>query len=67
MGLQTDNANVSTHSYAISKKIKPELPDWSQTKDLSKSYLTVYDFDYFFENIVWQFAIQKCGFFLVEQ
>jgi len=36
MGLQTDNGNVSTHSYAISKQIKLELPDWS--------FLTVYDF-----------------------
>ena len=41
MGLQTDNGNVSTLSYAISKRIKLELPDWSQMKDLSKSFLTV--------------------------
>jgi len=27
MGLQTDNSNVSTLSYAISKRIKLELPD----------------------------------------
>ena len=41
MGLQTDNDNVSTLSYAISKRIKLELPDWSQMKDLFKSFLTV--------------------------
>ena len=29
IGLQTDNGNVSTYSYAISKQIKLELPDWS--------------------------------------
>ena len=48
MGLQTENGNVFPHSYAISKQIKLELPDWSQMKDLFKSFLTVYDFDYLF-------------------
>ena len=28
LGLQTDNDNVSTISYAISKRLKLELPDW---------------------------------------
>ena len=41
MGLQTDDDNVSTHFYAISKQIKLEFPDWSQMKDLFKSFLTV--------------------------
>ena len=41
MGLQTENGNVFTHSYAISKRIKLEFPDWSQMKDLFKSSLTV--------------------------
>ena len=45
MGLQTDNGNVSTYSYAISKQIKLELPDWSQMKDLFKSFLMIYDFN----------------------
>ena len=44
MGLQTENGNVFTHSYAISKRIKLEFPDWSQMKDLFKSFLTVQDF-----------------------
>ena len=35
MGLQTENGNVFTHSYAISKRIKLEFPYWSQIKDLS--------------------------------
>ena len=41
MGLQTDNVNFSTHSYAISKRIELELQDFNQMKDLSKSFLTV--------------------------
>ena len=41
MGLQIDNGNISTHSHAISKQIKLELPDWSQMKDIFKSFLTV--------------------------
>ena len=41
MGLQTENGNVFTLSYAISKWIKLELPDWSQMKDLFKSFLMV--------------------------
>ena len=41
MGLQKDNGNVSTHSYAIPKRIKLEFPDWSQMKDLFKSFLTI--------------------------
>ena len=41
MGLQTDNENVSTHSHAISKQMKLELPDWSQIEALFKSFLTV--------------------------
>ena len=41
MGLQTDNVNFSTHSYAISKRIKLELQDFNQMKDLFKSFLTV--------------------------
>ena len=41
MGLQTENGNVFTHSYAISKRIKLEFPDWSQMKDLFKSSLMV--------------------------
>ena len=44
MGLQTDNGNVSTLSYAISKQIKLELPDKSQKKNLFKSFLTVLNF-----------------------
>ena len=40
-GLQTDNGEVFTHSHAISKQIKLELPDWSQMKDLFKSFLLV--------------------------
>ena len=40
-GLQTDYGNVSTHSYAICKRIKLELPDRSQTKDLFNNFLTV--------------------------
>ena len=32
MRLQTENGNVFTHSYAISKRIKLEFPDWSQMK-----------------------------------
>ena len=41
IGLQTENGNVFTHSYAISKRIKLEFPDWSQMKDLFKSFLMV--------------------------
>ena len=41
MGLQTDYCNVFTVSSAISKRIKLELPDWSQMKDLFKSFQTV--------------------------
>ena len=41
MGLQTENGNVFTHSYAISKRIKLEFPDWSQMKDLFKSFLMI--------------------------
>ena len=41
MGLQTENGNVFTHSYAISKRIKLELLDWSQMKDIFKSFLMV--------------------------
>ena len=41
MGLQTENGNVFTHSYAISKQMKLKLPDWSQIKNLFKSFLTV--------------------------
>ena len=41
MGLQTDTGNVFADSYAISEQIKLELPDWSQMKDLFKSFLTV--------------------------
>ena len=48
MGLQTDNGNISTHSYAISKRIKLELPDWSQIEDLFKSSLMVQDFNELF-------------------
>ena len=29
MGSRTDNGNVSSVSYAISKQMKLELPDWS--------------------------------------
>ena len=39
--LQTNNGNVSTLSYAISKQIELALPDWSQMKDLFKSFLMV--------------------------
>ena len=48
MGLQTENGNVFTHSYAISKQKKLEFPDWSQMNDLFKSLLTVKDFNYYF-------------------
>ena len=41
MGLQTENGNVFTQSYAISKRIKLEFPDWNQMKDLFQSFLTV--------------------------
>ena len=35
IGLQTDNGNVFTHSYAISKQMKLELPELSQLNDFS--------------------------------
>ena len=38
MGLEIDKGNISTHSYAISKQIKLEMPDWSQMKDLFESF-----------------------------
>ena len=41
MGLQIENGNVFTYSYAISKQIKLEFPDWSKIKDLFKSFLTI--------------------------
>ena len=43
MGLQTDYGDVSTHFYAISKqmKLKLELLDRSQTKNLFKSFLII--------------------------
>ena len=41
IGMQTDNGNVFTHSHIISKRIKLELPDWSQVKNLFKNFLTV--------------------------
>ena len=40
MGLQTDNGDIFTHFHAIFKRIKLEFPDWSQMKDLFKSFLT---------------------------
>ena len=41
IGLQSDKWHISTISHAISKRIKLELPDWSQTENLFKSFLTV--------------------------
>ena len=41
ISLQTDYGNVSTYFYAISKRIKLELPDFGQMKDLFKSFLMV--------------------------
>ena len=48
MGLQIDNEKVFTYSYAISKQIKLILPDWSQMKDLFKSFATVKDLELLF-------------------
>ena len=48
MGLQIDNGKVFTYSYAISKRIKLQLPDWSQMKDLFKSFATVKDLELLF-------------------
>ena len=41
MGLQADNGNVSVLSHVISKRIKLELPDWSQMIDLFKRFIMV--------------------------